>query len=125
MRAWTAGAALSVRNPAAVRPWQHVLEPLIGYLLLAERVSAGGASFDAWNFGPSEQEERPVSWICDRLAGLWGPGAAWEVAADAHPYEAKLLAIDSAKARRELNWTSRLGAGRRPSPHYGLVSLPP
>src|SRR5262249_32032636 len=73
MRALAAGRCIAIRNPRAVRPWQHVLEPLRGYLLLAERLAEDAATFsEAWNFGPADDDARPVAWIADRIVAQWG-----------------------------------------------------
>ena len=83
------GKAITIRNPYAVRPWQHVLEPLCGYLRLAERLDADAVGFgEAWNFGPDDASARPVEWIASRIVEQWGDGATWlNEAADA-PHEA-------------------------------------
>lgn len=110
VRAVGAGSPLQVRNPDATRPWQHVLDPLCGYLQLAESLFAGRLEFAAaWNFGPTEEEARPVSWLVQRLAALWGEGARWEVRADDRYHEASLLSLDSSKARSLLGWRPRMG----------------
>jgi CDP-glucose 4,6-dehydratase len=96
MRAAAAGRPLRVRSPDAVRPWQHVLCPLHGYLLLAERAATG-----AWNFGPAAADARPVRWVADRL------GVAWEHDGGDHPHEAGWLSLDSTKARTQLGWAPR------------------
>ena len=102
------GDPLVARNPQAVRPWQHVLEPLSGYLTLAERLYRDGAKYaDAWNFGPSADDVKPVRWIADRLTALWGNGAAWHTDDGPHPHEARLLTLDSSKARESLGWRPR------------------
>lgn len=106
LRAWQDGQALRVRYPQAVRPWQHVLEPLAGYLLLAENLY-GGKSAEAWNFGPTENDMRPVGEILDSLAALWGDGASWQADGQQHPHEAGLLRLDSSKARTLLGWKSQ------------------
>ncbi|MBP2300841.1 CDP-glucose 4,6-dehydratase [Azospirillum picis] len=94
-----------IRFPNAIRPWQHVLEPLRGYLLLAERLFTHGSAFaEGWNFGPDADCERTVSDIADRLCRLWGEGAAWEMDEGSQPHEARLLKLDSAKARARLEW---------------------
>ena len=109
MRAVRAGKPARVRNPAAIRPWQHVLEPLSGYLLVAERLCESGANYAcAWNFGPPEDEARTVSWIADRLVQKWGKGASWESDSGNHPHEANYLKLDSSKARAHLGWRPRL-----------------
>jgi CDP-glucose 4,6-dehydratase len=106
LRAWEKGSTLQVRYPGAVRPWQHVLEPLHGYLLLAEHLVAGGAA-EAWNFGPDDRDMVPVGELLDQLAACWGVGAAWCGDRGDHPHEAGLLHLDSAKARSGLGWRPR------------------
>jgi CDP-glucose 4,6-dehydratase len=102
------GQPIPVRNPDAVRPWQHVLEPLSGYLLLAERLwdDPSGCSSE-WNFGPDPDSARPVRWLVDRIASHWGVTAKWIAQPGQHPHEARLLALDSAKARAQLGWRPR------------------
>ena len=108
IRAILAGSPLKVRNPDAVRPWQHVLEPLGGYLDLAERLWTDGDKFaEAWNFGPSDRDSKPVSWLVARLVDEWGHGAGWEVDDGAHPHEAHYLRVDSSKANTRLGWFPR------------------
>ncbi len=110
LRAIVSREAARIRQPGAVRPWQHVLEPLSGYLLLAERLYQEGSDYGAaWNFGPADSEARPVSWIADRLVELWGDGAAWEHDGAEHPHETHALRLDSSKARQQLGWKPRLG----------------
>lgn len=104
VRAVERGAALPVRNPAAVRPWQHVLNPLQGYLLLAQSLCAGRAAARAWNFGPPPGDARPVGWLVERLGELWQGELRWVLDGAPHPPEAGHLEIDSARARRELGW---------------------
>jgi CDP-glucose 4,6-dehydratase len=109
MRAFASSEPVVIRRPAAVRPWQHVLEPLSGYLTLAERLSSDPGGFgEAWNFGPSADEARPVAWVVDRLSQFWGNGARWERDSGSHPHEAGLLQVDASKARARLGWTPRL-----------------
>ncbi len=105
VRAFAEGRPLAIRNPDAVRPWQHVLEPVRFLLALAERLAddPAGAS-GGWNLGPNEEDARPVSWIADRLVALWGGDARWALEDGARPYEATLLAVDSAKARTEMGY---------------------
>jgi CDP-glucose 4,6-dehydratase len=107
LKAWQEGDILNIRSPEAIRPWQHVLEPLAGYLLVAERLSAGEAA-GAWNFGPTENDSLNVARLLARLAAHWGEGARWQVAAGEHPVEAGLLRIDSSRARHQLGWHPRL-----------------
>jgi CDP-glucose 4,6-dehydratase len=105
VRAVQAGVPLRVRNPQAVRPWQHVLNPLSGYLLLAQRLWHGSDAARAWNFGPAADDARAVSWLVERLAELWDGAFSWERDEEhSHPPEAESLALDSSAARRELGW---------------------
>lgn len=107
LRAIDAEETLRIRSPNAVRPWQHVLEPLSGYLILAERLVADGAAFaEAWNFGPDEFDAKPVSWIVERLCQMI-PHARWELESAPQPHEAGLLKLDSAKAKTRLGWVPR------------------
>lgn len=109
MRAFLAGQTCLIRNPAATRPWQFVLEPLRGYLLLAERLSEHPDVFGTgWNFGPVFEDAKPVSWIADRLAGLWGIGANWDQDGAVHPHEAHALILDASKAKYSLGWSPLL-----------------
>jgi CDP-glucose 4,6-dehydratase len=104
LRAIDAGETLRIRSPNAVRPWQHVLEPLSGYLMLAERLVIDGAEFaEAWNFGPEEFDAKPVSWIVERLCQRLSH-ARWELEGTPQPHEASLLKLDSAKAKTKLGW---------------------
>jgi CDP-glucose 4,6-dehydratase len=108
VRAFAAGRPVELRNPRAVRPWQHVLEPLAGYLLLAERLWTDGGAAEGWNFGPPDSDALPVSAVVERIAARWGDGAAWTTQPGAHPYEAAELRLDSTKARTRLGWAPRL-----------------
>jgi len=105
VRAARSGEPLRVRSPNAVRPWQHVLNPLGGYLRLAEELWHGAGAGRAWNFGPREDDVRPVSWIVERLAELWGGALEWEVELGDNPPEAGYLSLDSSAAGRGLGWT--------------------
>lgn len=110
MRAFASAQPVRVRNPGSTRPWQHVLEPLRGYLMLAERLHAGDRSVsDAWNFGPDPADVQPVSRIVDGLIGRWGGSAAAQRDEGPHPHEAAVLALDSSKARTVLGWRPALG----------------
>lgn len=104
VRAVETGEPLAVRNPAAVRPWQHVLSPLGGYLRLAEALCDDEQAARAWNFGPPEGDTRPVSWIVQRLAELWGGELRWRLDDAENPPEAGHLALDSSAAERVLGW---------------------
>jgi len=113
MRAFLAGTMLDVRNPHAVRPWQHVLDPVMAYLLLAERVVADGRAFaQAWNFGPASESEVSVAQIVDMLARGWSEGAAWKRDEGEHPREAAFLKLDCSKARTHLDWRPMLDLER-------------
>jgi CDP-glucose 4,6-dehydratase len=103
VRAVETGEPLRVRNPDSVRPWQHVLNPLSGYLALAERLWQGDAA-RAWNFGPPEGDARPVSWIVERLGALWDGALRWELDSAPNPPEAGHLTLDSSDAGRDLGW---------------------
>ncbi len=109
MAAFSECRTASIRNPNAVRPWQHVLEPLRGYLTLAERLYEGGVDFaEGWNFGPNDADAKSVGWIVKELAGQWGSGATWSVDQGEHPHEATYLKLDISKAKARLDWSPRL-----------------
>jgi CDP-glucose 4,6-dehydratase len=98
-----------IRRPAAVRPWQHVLEPLNGYLMLVEQMWTQGDGFDqAWNFGPSVQDAKPVRWIVERLIELWDDNASMKIDTSTQPHEAGMLSLDCSKASTMLGWAPRL-----------------
>jgi CDP-glucose 4,6-dehydratase len=106
MRAIEAGQPVKIRNPNAIRPWQHVLEPLSGYLTLAQKLYEAGPAFaEGWNFGPPEADARPVQWIVERLTQMWGEGALWELDSRGNSlHEAHYLKLDCSKARAALGW---------------------
>lgn len=106
IRSFERGVSPLIRSPRSVRPWQHVLEALHGYMLLAQRLLQGDASFaDGWNFGPSDDDARPVSWIVERMRQAWGDnGMAALPDGGSHPHEAGLLRLDSSRARTALGW---------------------
>ncbi len=105
IRALLSGETVRIRNPHAIRPWQHVLEPLSGYLLLARKLYEEGNAYAAgWNFGPAEDDARSVEWIVRKLCAQWGGTAAYEIDAGDHPHEAHYLKLDCSKARAELSW---------------------
>ena len=109
VRAFAAGQTVQIRSPHATRPWQHVLEPLCGYLLLAERLWTAGQNFaEAWNFGPAMDDVQPVSTVVQLLAQAWGGDATWHISEGPHPHEAGFLAVDPSLARKRLGWRPRL-----------------
>jgi CDP-glucose 4,6-dehydratase len=109
LRAFAAGEDVLIRQPNSIRPWQHVLEPLSGYLLLAEKaVEKGQSVAGGWNFGPLPDAVQTVRTVADRAAALWGQGRSWKDCSDPDAlHEAKLLQLDSTKARVHLGWKSR------------------
>jgi len=108
MKAFSQGRTVEIRSPEAVRPWQHALEPLSGYLLLAERLSEEGAKFaEPWNFAPNPADAVPVRAVIERIAQLWGDGATWKGDDSENPHEAGLLALDATKAQERLGWYPR------------------
>ena len=104
VRAAEAGESVAIRNPDAVRPWQHVLNPLSGYLVLAERLWEGAAAPGGWNFGPELHESITVRELAERVAARWPGPLAWSVDPAPHPHEARTLVLDSGKARDLLGW---------------------
>ncbi len=110
IRAFAAGDAAFIRNPAAVRPWQHALEPLGGYMTLIQRMLDDPLAFnEGWNFGPVDDEDaKPVSQVADMVSRFWGEGAHWRSSGGDSTGEAKLLKLDCSKTRDRLGWTSRL-----------------
>ncbi len=109
VRSFAEGKVLKIRNPQAIRPWQHVLEPLRGYLMLAQKLYEDGANFSSgWNFGPDPNDVRSVRWIVERIASAWGAPAAWEIDEGEHPHEAQMLQLDCSKAAQQLGWRPML-----------------
>lgn len=105
MRAITQGKPVNIRNPDAIRPWQHVLEPLSGYLLLAQQLYQEGVDCaEGWNFGPDDADAKPVQWIVEKLTKTWGEGASWILDGGEHPHEAHYLKLDCSKAKGRLDW---------------------
>ena len=108
IKAFKNNETVIVRNPKSTRPWQHVLEPLSGYLKLAEQLEKNGDQYaEAWNFGSAEIDARPVQWIVEKMAKLWGENANWINDKSEHPHEANYLKLDCSKAHMKLNWYPR------------------
>ena len=105
LKAFEKNEPVIVRNPMATRPWQHVLEPLSGYLVLAQNLYEEVGEFaEGWNFGPKDEDCKSVSWILDKMVAKWGKGAAWELDKNNNPHEAGYLKLDCSKAAMQLNW---------------------
>jgi CDP-glucose 4,6-dehydratase len=105
VRSIAEGKKVLIRSPYAIRPWQHVLEPLSGYLLLAQRLYENGCDFaEAWNFGPYDSDARPVQWIVERLCALWPSAKGYEIDKNPQPHEATYLKLDCSKAWTKLGW---------------------
>ena len=108
IKSFEAGRVLKLRNPLATRPWQYVLEPLSGYLILTQALLNEGAAFaSAWNFGPRDEDNRSVENVVDLLISQWGPKVSWEAEALEQPHEANLLKLDCSKAFSQLGWAPR------------------
>ena len=109
IQAFESQKPLVIRNPLATRPWQHVLEPLSGYLVLAQALYQEGAKYDgAWNFGPKDEDTRPVQEVVNLLIQNWGQSASWRQDDSEQPHEAHSLKLDCSKARQYLGWMPRL-----------------
>ena len=105
LRALEQKQPVQIRNPNSIRPWQHVLEPLSGYLVLTERLFEYGQEYaESWNFGPREDDYQPVQWVVEQLCHQWSDGATWEMQTGLHPHEANFLKLDISKARQRLQW---------------------
>jgi CDP-glucose 4,6-dehydratase len=108
IRAISKGEEVEIRSPFAIRPWQHVLDPLIGYLTLAEKLYKEGAKYgEAWNFGSDDRESKNVEWITSTICDLWGEGASYSIDTNPQPHEANYLKLDCSKAKAELGWTPK------------------
>jgi len=108
MRSVSKGEEVKIRNPYAIRPWQHVLEPLSGYLMLAEKLHTDGPEFaEAWNFGPNDSDVKNVGWVVEKFSELWGKGFFYAIDKNSRPHEASYLKLDCSKAKAELDWYSQ------------------
>jgi CDP-glucose 4,6-dehydratase len=106
LRAFEKNEPVVIRNPQATRPWQHVLEPLSGYLVLAQALFEHGHQYaQGWNFGPRDEDVEPVAWILDQMVNTWGNGASWQLDTGEHPHEAKYLKLDISKVNTHLHWS--------------------
>lgn len=106
LNAFSNRKSVEIRSPNAIRPWQHVLEPLSGYITVAEHLYNQGPDFaEGWNFGPREEDAQPVQWIVEKLVEHWGDKASWFLSEGEHPHEAHYLKLDCSKAKMRLNWT--------------------
>ena len=108
IRSFNKNEPVLIRNPRAIRPWQHVLEPVFGYKHLAEKLHNNNGYDEAFNFGPLDQDCRSVQWIMDYLVERWGSNANWTIDKSTHPHEAQLLKLDISKARKYFNWKPTL-----------------
>ena len=112
LRAFEKSEPVIIRNPLSTRPWQHVLEPLSGYLVLAQELFLNGDEFaEGWNFGPKYEGCKPVSWILDRMVDNWGSGASWKLDKKNNPHEADFLKLDCSKAANRLKWQPKWELG--------------
>jgi CDP-glucose 4,6-dehydratase len=109
MRAALAGEEVRIRNPNSIRPWQHVLNPLSGYLVLAQALWDSPEHAAGWNFGPADEDARPVGWIVERMGELWPAELRWAYDDGPHPHEARYLKLDSSRARSRLGWRPLVG----------------
>lgn len=108
IRALLANQVITIRNPNSIRPWQHVLEPLGGYILLAEKLYSEGFKYaDGWNFGPRDFDAKSVQWIVEKLIQMWDKNLTFQINEDEHPHEAQYLKLDCTKAHQLLGWKPR------------------
>lgn len=108
IRAISKGEKVKIRSPYAIRPWQHVLEPLTGYLTLAAKLYTEGATYaQAWNFGPDDNDAQNVEWITKTICDLWADSASYELDTNPQPHEANYLKLDCSKAKAELGWVPK------------------
>jgi len=108
IRSISKGEKLKIRSPYAIRPWQHVLDPLSGYLTLVSHLLLHGSKYaEAWNFGPKENDDKNVEWIASKICSLWGENVEYEIDSTPQPHEANYLKLDCSKAKVELGWSSR------------------
>jgi CDP-glucose 4,6-dehydratase len=113
VRAISSQQPVRIRSPKATRPWQHVLEPLSGYLVLAQHLFEHGPEYaEAWNFGPADTDARSVEWIVETITRRWGAGARWELESGEQPHEANYLKLDCSKARARMGWVPRWRLGQ-------------
>ena len=110
LRAFEKNEKVVIRNPLSTRPWQHVLEPLSGYLVLAQHLYLKGNEFaEAWNFGPRDEDCKSVRIVLDKIVKMWGDGVAWSIDENNNPHEAGFLKLDCSKAKLRLKWNPRWG----------------
>jgi len=118
LRAFEKSESVVIRNPLSTRPWQHVLEPLSGYLVLAQELFLNGDEFaEGWNFGPKDEDCKPVSWIMDQMVEMWGGNASWNLDKNNNPHEAEFLKLDCSKASSKLKWNPKWDL------HYALNTI--
>jgi CDP-glucose 4,6-dehydratase len=105
LRSFEKSEPVVIRNPESIRPWQHVLEPLSGYLILAQKLYGSQKEYaEGWNFGPNEQDVKPVDWILGQMISKW-PNSSWKLDASSNPYEAGFLKLDISKVKSKLDWS--------------------
>ena len=110
IRSFQKRQSVEIRNQNSIRPWQHVLEPLSGYIKLAELLTNYGTKYaEAWNFGPKEEDALPVSYIVEQMTKMWGNNLSWVLSDGEHPHEANYLKLDCSKAHAQLRWNPKWG----------------